>query len=795
MFAYYLRTAWRSIWFNKSYSILNIFGLATGMAVALLIGLWVNYQLSYDKFLPGFKNVYRVQIRSNNSGNINVSPATCLPLANAIRQDVPGVQYVAHTDWMGGHLLSVGDKKIFQNGAMASSDFLKIFEYPLIEGNSENLLRDAYTIVLTSATAKALFGNEDPIDKMVRIDDSHDLMVTGILKDIPTNSTLQFSYIIPFDYGLQNYNWLKNDLTNWRTNTAQTFVSLQPNITYTQVQPILKTLEKKYNPDDYAVSHAEVTLHAISDWHLYSEFRNGVIAGGFIKYVKMFAIIGLLVLLIACINFMNLATARSEKKAREVGVRKAIGAARKSLILQFLTEAILVAFISFLFSLTIVTLVLPAFNILTRVNIDIPFANPWFWLIMMTYVLITGLGAGSRPAFYLSSFRPVKVIKGTLQTGKRASYARKTLVVLQFSCSIALIIGTIIVYQQIQHARERPTGYNPQQLMATDLSGNLQQNYEALKNDLLGSGMVSSVTKSSSPVTDIWSNQRIDNWEGKLPGESLGLPTVGVSDADYFKTMGMQIIRGRNFTGSLGADSLSVLLNESAVKRMRYKEPINQEITWHDIPQRVKVIGIVKDAIMASPFSPAEPTIFAYTPGWSNVITYRLSSNVGTQRAIANIGKIFNKHNPSYPYQYRFVDENYAAKFDMENLIGKLAGIFAVLAIFISCLGLFGLTAYMTEQRAKEIGIRKVLGASVSQVWLLLSKDFLILILLSCVLASPLAFYYLSSWLEQYDYRISISPLVFVAAGLLTIIISSVTISFHAIKAAIANPVKSIKAE
>jgi ABC-type antimicrobial peptide transport system permease subunit len=368
-------------------------------------------------------------------------------------------------------------------------------------------------------------------------------------------------------------------------------------------------------------------------------------------------------------------------------------------------------------------------------------------------------------------------------------------VVLQFSCSIALIISTVIVYQQIEYAKERPAGYNANLLVSTDISGSLQQNYEPLKNEMLQSGMVTSVTKSSSPVTDIWGNQRIDNWEGKLPGESLALSTVAVSDADYFKTMGMQIINGRNFTGSLGADSLTVVLNEAAVKRMRYKQPLNQIITWHDVPQHVKVIGIVKDAIMASPFADAEPTIFAYVPDWSNVITYRLSPTVNAQQAIAKLTRIFNKYNPAYPYEYHFVDESYAAKFDFETLIGKLSGLFASLAIFISCLGLFGLAAYLAEQRTKEIGIRKVLGASVPEVWMLLSKEFVVLVLLSCVIASPVAYYYLHNWLQQYDYRITINPFVFIGAGVAAIIITIITISFQAIKAARANPVKSLRSE
>jgi len=484
---------------------------------------------------------------------------------------------------------------------------------------------------------------------------------------------LQFNYIVPFNYALQNYDWVNQERLNWRNNSCETFVALEPNVSYEQIEPALRELEKKYNPEDYKVNKAEVMLQPLKDWHLYSDYKNGV-AGGFIDYVKMFSIIGLLVLIIACINFMNLSTARSEKRAKEVGIRKSVGSHRGSLIYQFLIEAVFTTFIAFLFALLFVVLALPAFNMLTKSNIRVPYNNIFFWLIITGYILLTGLLAGSRPAFYLSSFNPIKVLKGTFRAGKGASLSRKVLVVMQFSCSVALIISTIIVYQQIKYAKERPAGYNANLLVSTDISGSLQQNYEALKNEMLQSGAVTSVTKSSSPVTDIWSSQRIDNWEGKLPDESLALSIVAVSDADYFRTMGMQIINGRNFTGSLDADSLTVLLNEAAVRLMHYKQPLNQIITWHfPAPQHVKVVGIVKDAVMASPFADAQPTIFAYTPNWSNFITYRLSPTVNTQTAIAQLTDIFNKYNPAYPYQYYFVDESYAAKLDFETLIGKLA--------------------------------------------------------------------------------------------------------------------------
>jgi ABC-type antimicrobial peptide transport system permease subunit len=482
-----------------------------------------------------------------------------------------------------------------------------------------------------------------------------------------------------------------------------------------------------------------VILHPMKDWHLKAEYENGQNVGGFIEYVRMFSIIGILVLLIACINFINLTTARSEKRAREVGVRKAIGSMRKHLVFQFLAESLLLTFFAFLFSLLFVQLALPAFNALTGSRISLPFSNVFFWLAMLACVLITALLAGSRPAFYLSSFNPVRVLKGTYQAGRAAALPRKVLVVLQFSCSIALIISTIIIYQQIQHAKNRPTGYDINRVIATNMNDDLRRNYTALRDELVREGIAESVTLATSPATDIYWHTDIDSWPGKNAGETVEMGCVIVGE-DYFKTLGMKIKAGRDFSGL--HDTLSVIFNETAIARLRLKDPINQVIKWGDT--EFKIAGVVKDALMISPFAPADPTMFYIdgNPGKGNLM-YRLSPQISTQDAITKLTTIFNKYSPAYPYEYSFADANYAEKFRLELLIGKLSGVFAGLAILISCLGLFGLAAYIAEQRTKEIGIRKVLGASVSQVWVLLSKDFIVLVLISCVIASPLAYYFL----------------------------------------------------
>ena len=792
----YFKTAWRSLLNNKVYSAINILGLAAGMAVALLIGLWVVDQYSYDRFLPNYKNLYQVEmnVTSQHDGE-HTQSALAIPLTDVLRKGIPGIRHVAETDWVGmqWHDLLAGDKKLYLGGGAVAPDFLQIFQYTFIEGSAISALSDPHSVIITQSVSKALFGNADPLNKIVRIDNKQNLKVTGVIKDIPRNASMQFSFLTPFSYKELTEDWMKGARTNWTNNSFNAYVELQPGVAYAQIAPEIKGLVYKHSPEMRFIK-PEVFLQPLQDWHLYSDFKNGKAVGGFIDYVRMFSIIGILVLLIACINFMNLSTARSEKRAREVGVRKAIGSQRSDLILQFLAESVLITFISFLFSILFVQLALPSFNTLVSSAITIPFGNPLFWGVMLLYVLITGLLAGSRPAFYLSSFNPVKVLKGTIQVGKAAALPRKILVVLQFTCSVALIISTIIVYQQIRYAKNRPTGYSAERLMMTDMSDDLGNHYDALKNDLIASGAVESIAKASSPVTNVYSHQSLNSWPGKNAGdEVVNIGSISVSE-NYFKTLGMALKEGRDFSSNWSADTSSVILNEAAVKRIGLKNPVNQLISWSGNSKPVHIIGVVKDALMESPFTPVAPAIFNHGRGGNNLM-YRLQANVNTHDAIAKIAKIFDRYNPAYPYIYQFVDDEYNHKFGLEELVGKLAGVFAGLAIFISCLGLFGLAAYVAEQRTKEIGIRKVLGASITQVWLLLSGDFILLVVISCVIASPIAFYMLHNWLQNYDYRISIGPGVFVLSAFGALIITLLTISFQAVKAAITNPVKSLRSE
>ena len=789
MFKNYFKTAWRNITRTMGYSTLNVAGLAIGMAVSLLIGLWVYDQYNFDKQLPDYQRLYRVQRNYDSNGDTLTFLSTSLKLADALRNQVPEVEYVAEAAGFGPHGLMAGDKKLYIEGGIIGTDFLKMFRFPLLQGDAASVFRDAYSIVLTQSTAHALFGNENAMNKIIRFSNQHDLKVTGVLKDLPQNSSFDFKYLVPFSYFEQTNDYVQRQRTgSFGNNSYRIYVKLKPGADYAKVYPKIRNIEHTETSNKNAML-SYVTLQPLERWHLYSNYVNGKDTAGFLEYVRMFTIIGLLVLLIACINFINLTTARSAKRAKEVGVRKAIGSQRKDLVIQFLLEAFFLTAIAFVLAILMAELSLPAFNELTGDNILIPFTNVYFWSVMMVCLVLVALLAGSRPAFYLSSFNAVKVLKGTRQAG-RSSLSRKVLVVLQFSCSIALIISTIIIYQQIQYARERPTGFDLNRLLSTDMNVDLSKNYTAIKNELYKEGIADAVTTATSPATGVWWHTDVDQWPGKNAGETIEMGEI-ITSQDYFKTVGMVFTAGKDFINE--NDTTSVIFNESAISKMRIKNPVSQVITWDGKPY--KIIGVVKDALMISPFEAADPTMFLCYPQPQDIMMYRLSSKIKTQDALTQLTAIFNKYDPAFPYKYNFADEDYAAKFKLEVLIGKLAGVFAALAIFISCLGLFGLAAYIAEQRTKEIGIRKVLGASVQQVWMLLSKDFMVLVFISCLLAVPVSFYFLHNWLQKYNYRISIGAGVFIAGGLLALLITILTISVQAIKAALANPVKSLRSE
>jgi putative ABC transport system permease protein len=793
MLKMYIKTAWRSLVSNRVFSALNVFGLAAGMAVALMIGLWINDQRSYDRWLPGYEQAYQVNFNYSDNGTTRTRPDVCLPIAAALKNEIPGIAWAAPCFEGGTAVVTVGEKNLLLRALSAGSDFLNIFRFPLVAGNAGQALQDPASVVLTQSTARALFGNIDPIGKTVLIYSHEVLKVTAVIRDIPHNSTLQFDFITVLNPHPRD-GWAKNADNNWLNGPWHVYVGLQPNVTSEQVEARARMLIKTHAPEIYRTSHEEVIMQPVKDRHLWTNYENGVATGGLISYMRLFGIIGMIVLVIACINFMNLSTARSEKRAREVGVRKVMGSSRMGLIVQFLAESMLLTTFSFILSLLLVQLVLPAFNSLAGTAISMPYGRGSFWLIMSGYVLLTGLLAGSKPAFYLSAFRPVKVLKGKVQTGKAAGRSRQALVVLQFTCSIGLIIATIVIYRQINYAQSRPTGYNPSRLIQSDAG---VMPYSALKREVLATGLVTSMTRSMRPVTGDEPKTAINHWPGQLPNEPLTMALVSTCDSDYFRTMEIPFVAGQNFAGNFGTDSLSAILNETAVKRMRLQQPIGQVVTYSasGYPQRMRIIGVVKDVVNTSPFAPVEPTIFVFQLEWTFALTYRLAPNVNTHVALAKLKPIFEKFEPRIPYIYQFTDDEYAALFHSELLIGRLAAVFAVLAILISCLGLFGLAAYVAEQRTKEIGIRKVLGAPVSHLLLLLTRDFLIVVGLSCFIAVPIAWFLLHTWLQQYYYRISIGPGVFMLAAGIVFVLTVITVSVQAGRAALANPVDSLRAE
>ncbi|HTI07045.1 MAG TPA: ABC transporter permease [Puia sp.] len=793
MLSTYLKTAWRNIVRGRLYSLLNLLGLATGMAVALLIGLWVHYQLSYDRFVPDYEQAYQVRFNYNDNGVMRNQAEVCLPLGDALKKDIPEVAHMAPAFDIGQQVMVVKDKRIYGDIQYVGEEFLQVFPLPLVGGDPATALKGpSPSVVITESMARSLFGKEDALNKIVRFG-SDPLKVTAVVRDMPRNSSFHFDVLLPFSDFAQDPG-IKQALTNWNDAYFQLYVSLRPGADAVRAKAKARQLVRQYAPQSYTTFHREAMFFPLKDWHLYTNFKDGQPQGGVIDYIRMFSIVGILVLLIACINFMNLSTARSERRAREVGVRKVMGSLRGQLILQFLVESLLMTVLAFLLSIVLVQAVLPAFDALTGDAIQVPFGSGYFWLILLSLVLVTGLLAGSRPAFYLSSFQPIKVLKGVMRIGKAASLPRKALVVLQFTCSIALIISTIIVYQQIQYARNRPRGYDPNRLIVSRAHSDA---FAAFKQEVIGSGVVSTLTRSANPQTDPNGQLTIDNWPGRLPNEPLSLSVNAVGDSDYFRTLHIGFAKGDNFKGNEAADSGSVIINETAVRRMRLKQPLNQylDCSFHGAAHRLRIVGVVKDALTQNPFAAAEPSLFLFQPSWSWQYTMRLAPTVSTSMALAKLKTISEKYSPDYPFAYSFVDETYASKFATEMLIGRLAGIFATLAIFISCLGLFGLAAYTAEQRTREIGIRKVLGASVSQVLVLLSGDFILLVGISCAIAAPVAYYFLHQWLAGYYYRITISPLVFVAAAVLALVITAITVGFQSVRSAMKNPVTALRSE
>lgn len=777
----------RNLFRNKVYSFINIAGLATGLTCSLLIFLWVQDELSFDTFHPKASRLYQVWLQAQWEDELGSQQSLPLPTYEALKTANSHIARVAVSDWGSNHLLAVGENPIIKEGYYVSEEFLAMFEFPLIDGREPiTLLDDPSSIVITEATARALFDEEDPLGKVVRVDDEHDLEVTGVLKNIPANSSFQFDFLLPWKLNEQQ-EWIKDQQDEWDNHSFQIYAELDDAAQKADVENSIRDIVDKNGKMDFK---RELFLYPLARWRLHSSFENGVEEGGMSDYVQLFSIIAILILVIACINFMNLATARSERRAREVGIRKSIGSSRRELITQFMGESLFISLLAFLVAVLLTELALPFYNTLVDKRLSIDYSSWQFWLASLGVILFTGIVAGSYPALYLSSFQPVKVLKGKVKVGKSASTPRQALVVLQFGFSMLLIIGTIVIYQQIQLVQSRELGYQQENLINVWRNDAIDKNYEVLKNELLQSGVVTAVTMSNSTITSINSNNFL-GWPGKPESQRVIFTTI-VADYDYAETMGIKVLQGRDFSKDFASDSAAILVNQAAMDIMQLEDPLGTQLEVWD--GKRTLIGVVDNVLMGSPYEPVSP-MFVILDDWGGAVSLRLAETDDLPTALAQVEDIFRKHNPAYPFEYQFADVEFQKKYVTINLTKQLANLFAALTLLITGLGLFGLASFTAEQRNKEIGIRKVLGASVVSIVTLMSKDFSKLVAIAFVIATPLAWWALNTYLERYTVRTDVHWWIFPLTGAVALLFALVFVVSQALRAAQGNPVKALRSE
>ncbi|MBD2700719.1 ABC transporter permease [Spirosoma sp. BT702] len=784
----YFKIAWRNLWKNKTFSFINILGLALGMACSLLIMLWVQDEQHMDRFHANDSRLYRVMENQHYVGVINTFASTPGILAENIVKDFPEIQMASQALWEEQTLFTVGNTFEKEKGRSVQGDFLTMFSFPLKEGDPKTALKRPDGLVISQKIADKYFKGQDPMGKIIRVDNKDDLMVTGILADMPEASSLKFDYLMSYDRWQKTNQWSKE----WGNNGPRCYVMLAPNASVDKVNAKIKNYIKTKNKD----SNVELFLQNYGESYLYSKWESGKQDGGRIEYVRIFSIVAIFILAIACINFMNLATARSVKRAREVGVRKVVGAYKNSLIGQFLGESMLITLLSLVFSVLIVLLFLPVFNELTTKKLSLNFTDPTFLLLLLGLSVVTGLLSGSYPALFMSSLNPVVILKGSLKFRASSTYFRKGLVVLQFGLSIMLILGTLVVYRQIQYIQNKNLGYDRENLLYMPLEGDLQRSFPTFRQELARQPGIKSVTCAQSDPLEVGSSTQGVRWPGKDTTQLILFSQNAVS-YDYIKTMGIKLIGGRDFSMDYTTDTSNYIINETSARKIGYKDPVGKELTMWG--RKGKIIGLMKDFHFNSLHTAIDPLILHLQRGsdstrnWGTVLVRTEAGQ--TKQALGSMESVSKKFNPHFPFKYLFTDLEFANLYKAENTVSKLASYFAFLAIFISCLGLFGLAAFTAEQRTKEIGIRKVLGASVTNLVGMLSKEFILLVLLAAFIAFPLGWYFLSGWLEKYAYRIELEWWYFVASLVLAAMIALFTISFQSIKAALLNPVKSLRSE
>ena len=790
MFKNYALITLRNLIRHKVYSFINIAGLAIGLTCSLLILLWVQDEMSFDTFLPKKDRLYQVWLQTRWEEDLGSQMSLPLPTYEALKTANSHIKQVAVSDWGDNYLLTTNKNPIIKKGLFVSEEFLSMFEFPLLQGSDPGtLLDDPSSIVITESTARALFDKEDPMGKVIRVNDQYDLEVTGVLKDIPTNSAFQLvDILLPWKLNEQS-DYIKEQAGEWDNHSFQVYAELDDHTQKEDVENSIRDIVEKNGKMDIK---RELFLYPLSRWRLHSNFENGVEEGGMIEYVQLFSIIAAFILIIACINFMNLATARSERRAREVGIRKTFGSYRSELVMQFMGESLFITMLAFLTALILTELALPFYNQLVDKQLYIPYTSWQFWLASLGVILFTGIIAGSYPALYLSSFRPAKVLKGKVKTGKSASTPRKVLVTLQFGFSMLLIIGTLVIYQQILLVQSRTLGYQQENLIYIHGSDDIQKNYEVLKNELLQSGLATSMTRSNSPITEIHSTNTL-GWPGKPESQRVLFTTIAAG-YDYTQTMGIKILEGRDFSEDIASDSTAILVNKAAADIMQLPDPLGTQLDlWGG---KRTLIGIIDNVLMGSPFTETSP-MFVILADWGNGnnLTVRLAQTQDLPATLVGVEGIFNKYNPAYPFEYQFADVEFQKKYTTINLTKRLANLFTVLALFITGLGLFGLASYTAEQRTKEIGIRKVLGASVLSIISLMSKDFSRLVLVAFVVSAPLAWWLLNSYLDRYPIRTELHWWIFPLTALLTLLFALAFIIAQAVRAARSNPTEALRSE
>jgi len=799
MFKNYLKIAWRSLLKKKGHSLLNMGGLALGMAATLLIGIWVYDELSYNKDFENYDSIAQVMQTQNFSDGIKTGVNQPMQLAPVLRT-VYGdhFKHVVTSSFTNSQLLVVGEKdetKVTRTGNFMEPGIAHMLSLKMLRGKRD-ALKDPTSMLLSESTAMALFGDLNPMGQNVKIGTMMEAQVAGIYQDLPRNSDFaNLSFIAPWELLKTTANF--EERVGWGNNWFQTYVQLSEGADMAAVSNLIKDVKYTHekNSDGGAITKPVIHLHPMEKWHLYSRFENGINTGGAIERVWLFGIIGIFIVLLACINFMNLSTAKSVKRAKEVGIRKTIGSVKNQLIFQFLNESFLVVSLAFIISLVLVLLALPFFNDLTDKAMSMPYNNLWFWVSSLFFMFCTALIAGSYPAFYLSSFNPANVLKGTFNGGQGASGLRRVLVVFQFTISVVLIIGTIVIYNQIQYAKERPAGYDKERLLYVPINNpEVRNSFEAIRSEILQSNDITEVAASDVLVTGTFVTNSGFDWKGKDPAMSEEFNTLRATHG-FGEMIDWEIKEGRNFSRDFKSDSLAFIINETAARYMGLENPVGEFVKWGRNGS-FKIVGVAKDMVTRSPYEQVRPTIFTLHYGeFLSFINVKIGKGGSTKTALAHIEKVFNKRDPKSLFTYNFLDDEYARNFINEERMGKLAGFFALLAICISSLGIFGLSAFVAEQRTKEIGIRKVLGASVYSLWKMLSKDFVVLVFISCCIAIPIGYYYMNGWIEKYAYRAEISWWIFAAAILGALAITLLTVSFQAIKAAIVNPAKSLRME